>query len=55
MAKNKEITIDALAMMVQKGFQSIAKNVSDIKNDLKLLERGQEDIKLRLDNVPYRF
>lgn len=26
-----------------------------MKTGIKLLEQGQEDIKLRLDNVPYRF
>ncbi len=42
-------------MMVQKGFQSMKDEMDGIKNGIKLLERGQEDIKLRLDNVPYRF
>ena len=59
---HKETTIDELAMMVQKGFESmkdefdsVKNEVDEIKDGMKTLERGQEDIKLRLDNVPYRF
>jgi len=62
MSKNKEITIDELAMMVQKGFEGMTGEtnglkgeIGEVKQGIKLLDRGQEDIKLRLDNVPYRF
>jgi BMFP domain-containing protein YqiC len=55
----KNNTIDDLAVMVQKGFDEVNKGVQkgfDAVNDrLDQVERGQEDIKLKLDNVAYRF
>jgi hypothetical protein len=40
--------LDALAEITQKGFERVDKR-------LTALEDGQEQIKLRLDNVAYRF
>lgn len=51
--------IDDLAGMVQRGFAETAKNSNRIENNLSLLSenntREHEEIKLRLDNVAYRF
>jgi len=44
----KDVTINELAGMIKVGFD-------EVKVRLDTLERGQEDIKLRLDNVAYRF
>ena len=51
-----------LARMVKKGFDhvdsrfnKVDKKFNTINNRLDILEQGQEDIKLRLDNVAYRF
>lgn len=62
MAKKKEVTIEDLAGMVQRGFSDVAGQINDLTGQIKkvqkrmdVLERGQEDIKLRLDNVAYRF
>ena len=57
--QGKKITLDDLAVMVAEGFSGIATK-NDLKNmatkaDIAKLEQGQEDIKLRLDNVAYRF
>jgi hypothetical protein len=53
----KKITLDALAASIEelaiitaKGFENSA-----TKKDVISLEQGQEDIKLKLDNVAYRF
>ena len=60
--QNKNITLDDLAMMVQKGFEhvdkrfeKIDKRFDGIEKKLAQLESGQEDIKLRQDNCAYRF
>lgn len=60
--KNKNITLDDLALMVQKGFDHVDKRLEQVdkrfdkmEKKLNLLENGQEDIKLRLDNCAYRF
>ena len=44
----KEITNEELARMIKKGFDGVDKRLST-------LEQGQENIKLRLDNVAYQF
>lgn len=55
--KNKKITMDVLAGMVQRGFAETAKKVDldRVENNLKILSennaREHEEIKLRLDNV----
>ena len=67
----KNITIEDLASMVARGFEntstksdikrledkfsSLITKVSLLVAKLSWLERGQEDIKLKLDNVAYRF
>jgi len=55
----KNITIDDLAAMTQRGFTEINKTVKEgfekVNKDTKSLQDGQEQIRLRLDNVPYRF
>ena len=51
--------IDELAMMINGGFNATQKIINDHQKEnirrLNLLESGHEDIKLRLDNVAYRF
>jgi hypothetical protein len=65
MPENK-ITIDELASMVQQGFNEVSdkfeglsskvdKRFDEVDHRLSALERGQEDIKLRQDNMAYRF
>lgn len=44
----KKITTDDLAVMVKDGFDHMEKRIDG-------LEKGQEEIKLKLDNVAYRF
>lgn len=44
----KKTTIDDLAVMMKKGFDSMDQQFAR-------LEMGQEDIKLRLDQAAYRF
>ena len=64
--KKKETTIDDLAVMIGKGFEDLSERMESLKEDnsqehkimkgkLNSLEVGQEDIKIRLDNVAYRF
>jgi len=63
--KNKKITMEDLAGMVQRGFSGLEDKMAmkvdtnRIENNLKILSenntREHEDIKLRLDNVAYRF
>lgn len=69
MPKKKEITIkdvwksvkaleelvDHLAIITSKGFEENAKHHEIFIKKFESLEKGQEDIKLRLDNVAYRF
>lgn len=45
---NKDVTLNDLAGMIKVGFD-------ETQAKFEVLERGQEDIKLRLDNVAYRF
>jgi len=64
--QGKKITLDNLAAMVADGVEGLAtkndlKNMEDnlkgmsTKSDIARLEQGQEGIKMRLDNVAYRF
>jgi hypothetical protein len=55
-------TIDNLADMVKQGFDHVSSEITGlttgfnrIEKRLTVLEQGQEDIKLKLDNVAYRF
>lgn len=57
----KKVTMDDLAGMVQRGFAETAKKVDldRVENNLRILSknntRDHEEVKLRLDNVAYRF
>lgn len=51
----KKITIDNLAVMIKKGFDHMDENFKQADERLNCLEKGQEEIKLKLDNVAYRF
>lgn len=58
----KNITIDDLARLVVDGFDKVCDRLNGIDSQMKKMENrmdrlevGQEDIKLRLDNVAYRF
>ena len=54
-----KLTIDDLGGMIKNGFDQVDKRFEDIeeknKKHFNTLEQGQEDIKLRLTNVAYRF
>ncbi len=63
MAK-KSVTIEKLARMVEKGFrqtaaktdiQRVEKRLDNLEKRFDTLDQGQEEIKLRLDQVAYRF
>lgn len=58
----KNITLDNLAGMIKRGFDENTKEHQQLfkrfdKTDARLesLENGQEEIKLKLDRVAYRF
>ncbi|MFH1522396.1 MAG: hypothetical protein ABIE43_01095 [Patescibacteria group bacterium] len=51
----EEITIDDLAVMVNKGFDDINKRFNNVEDQIKSLKQGQENIGLKLDNVAYQF
>lgn len=58
----KKITLENLAGMIKKGFDEntgqhdkIFKILDDHTKRLGILEQGQEEIKLKLDQVAYRF
>ena len=51
----KNITINELAGMVKTGFDEIGKQFEIVKNRLTALERGQEDIKLRLGQFAFNI
>lgn len=53
--KKKNITIDDLAGMVAKGFEGVNSRIDKLDTRLGNVEIGQEEIKLKLDNVAYRF
>jgi len=60
--KTKGVTIDVLAGMVKKGFDHMDerfnqhdKRFETIEKKMDDLEQGQEEIKLKLGNVAYRF
>jgi len=52
---SKEITNEELAKMVKLGFDGQDRRFDRIEKQINILEQGQEEIKLRLDNVAYRF
>jgi len=49
------MSIDDLAIMVSGGFKSVQDQLRRFDGTLMQLEEGQEQIKLKLDNVAYRF
>lgn len=49
------MTVDDLAIIVGNGFNDVQKEFEVVKQDITELKDGQEQIKLRLDNVAYRF
>jgi len=58
----KKITLENLAGMIKRGFDGVDKNFEQNKKEhqkifdgLENLEQGQEEIKLKLDQVAYRF
>lgn len=63
---NKKITMNDLAIMVKNGFDDVGTKLAEHdkqfvalkqsqSKQFEVLSQGQEDIKLRLDNVAYRF
>jgi len=55
MDKETKKEFQDLGRMVKKGFDYVDKRFDKVESRLDILEQGQEDIKLRLDNVAYRF
>lgn len=53
--KKKEVTLDDLAGMVSEGFSGVEERFNSVEDQLKDLDEGHSQIKLRLDNVAYRF
>ncbi len=64
----KKITIEDIAGMIKRGFDETAKKndvekrftevekrLDTIENRVHNIEEGQEEIKIKLDNFPYRF
>lgn len=55
----KRITLDDLARLVKQGFDDMSfsndSRFTKLEQGLSVLEDGQAQIKLRLDNVAYRF
>lgn len=48
-------TVDNLTIAVKNGFDDVDKRFNTVEKRLDTLDRGQEDIKLRLDNGVFRF
>ena len=46
---------EQLARTVSAGFLQVDQTLSEVNNKIQNLEDGQEQIKLRLDSVAYRF
>lgn len=62
--EEKQTTLDDLARMIANGFadtaskadmQSLQTRVDAVESRLGVLETGQEEIKLRLDSLAYKF
>jgi len=65
----KKISIDDLAVMINRGFEAVDKRFDELDERFKavdsrldavekrlgLVETGQEDVKLRISEVAYRF
>jgi tetrahydromethanopterin S-methyltransferase subunit G len=54
-AKNKEITIDELAIMVAKGFERIDKRFDGIDNKFNQVDKRFDKVEERLDDINYRL
>jgi len=54
-SKKKETTTDDLAVMINRGFEQTREDFKQVDKRLGSLENGQEEIKLSLNNVAYRF
>jgi hypothetical protein len=55
LTKNIDEKIGDLAGLTKRGFDEMGERFDKVENRLNKVEQGQEDIKLRLDNVAYRF
>ncbi len=62
MENNQTVTNEELAKMIKKGFDGVDEKFDGVDEKFKgvtdqlfVLEQGQEEIKLKLDNVAYRF
>ena len=53
--KTSNITIDDLAVILSKQFDSINKQFNNVNGQLKELKQGHENIELKLTDVAYRF
>lgn len=55
----KNITINELAVMVKEGFDEVThgmnKRFDNLEEQMDVMEKSHEEIKLKLDNVAYRF
>lgn len=55
MKKYGKITLETLAQMVKEGFDEVNGRLNIVDKRLTTLESDVENIKLRLDEMPYRF
>lgn len=55
MDKETKKEFQSLAQIVKKGFDHVDEKFTEVGKELQGLKQGQEDIKLRLDQVAYRF
>ena len=55
MDKETKKEFQNLAQIVKKGFDHVDEQFSQACKEREELKQGQEDIRLRLDNVAYRF
>jgi hypothetical protein len=55
MDKETKKEFNKLARMIKRGFDDVDRKFAKVNTRLDNLERGQEDIKLKLDQVAYRF
>jgi hypothetical protein len=52
---DNKLTNEDLGRMIKEGFDEVDSRFKVMGKQLDDLKQGQEDIKLRLDNVAYRF
>jgi len=53
--KKRNVTTEDLARMVKGGFDGVDRRFDKVETRLDGLENGIEEIKLKLDQVAYRF